>query len=516
MTPQPIHIFRKDVLHLWPETLVVLLLYVALAWSAPSRWTDSESQIAALIPLLGGLIKWFLLPVAWLVVIARLIHDEPLVGDRQFWTSRPYHWFSLFLAKVLYLVTFLYLPFLLMQIYLLKRVGLYPTTAIPELLHNLLLLTVIVVIPIAALSAVTSTMMRALLSFVGTIIFLLILFGIIVWAIFSHMTPPQLVPVITWLFVLLPLSALIVQYATRRTAIARGILIGTPLFITLLFFIIPGDALIRYAYPVATVPKLGPLPDAFAPKEPEPGELMVFNKEVSVGVPFAVSDADKDSEYVIEGLSASIQSAGISWSEPYVTSIGGRISPGIPYTAIRVTVPLKTFNQIGHVASDIHLSIPIEQLKAEKPSTWKATKEDFAVPGHGLCSFSKEHPDTAPECRYPFKAPDLARVTALVTTSCSDASASKVAGPLQVSASPQFLDFDPVVTGSLKVSDPGNREAAAYHVCPGTDVTFTEGKRNGKTRLEVDAKQLVLENYATHIPPQQRGGFRPQPAPEQP
>ena len=164
MLPQPLHIFRKDLRHLWPETLVGIILLAAFAWSAPFKGVASPFAFYANI--LDAFLH-ILIPVAWLVIISRLIHDEPLVGDRQFWTSRPYHWAKLLLAKLLYLAAFIYLPFFLMQIYLLKHAGLYPTTVIPALLHNLLLLTVILIVPIAAIAAVTSTFARLLLSVLG-------------------------------------------------------------------------------------------------------------------------------------------------------------------------------------------------------------------------------------------------------------------------------------------------------------------------------------------------------------
>ena len=53
--PQSIHIFRKDITHLWPETLVVLALFVAFAWSAPSRWT--ASPYAQFAPILSAFLK---------------------------------------------------------------------------------------------------------------------------------------------------------------------------------------------------------------------------------------------------------------------------------------------------------------------------------------------------------------------------------------------------------------------------------------------------------------------------
>jgi len=401
-------------------------------------------------------------------------------------------------------------------VYLLKNAGLYPTTAIPDLLHNLVLLTVFIVVPIAAISAVTSTMMRALLAFVGTILYLLVLAGFVLWAIFRRMPPPELLPVILGLFIVLPLGALIFQYATRRTEISRAILVATPLAITLLFFVIPSDAFIRQAYPVASAPKLGPLPDGFGPKAPQPGNLDVQHGDVQVGIPFMVSEVDKDSNYFIKGVSASVDAAGVHWTSPFIADIGTRpISAGTPFDVVPIVMPLSVFNQIGHSPANVHLSIAVEQVKAAKPATWKATKEPFAVPGHGVCSFSTEHPDAAPVCQYPFKAPEINYATATVSAACGDASAPKTTGYVNLSTSVNFLAFDPVVSKPLEMKTPQAQQGALYQLCPGTDLSFIEGQEKVKNRLELDMKQVLLENYATHIDSRAQRGPRMVPAPDQ-
>jgi hypothetical protein len=513
-TPQPLNIFRKDLMHLWPETLIVVALFVACAYASPSRWTGSQNEVAGLIPILAIFLKAFLMPVSWLVLVSRLIHDEPLVGDRQFWTSRPYHWASLLAAKVLYLLAFLYLPFLLMQVYLLKHAGLYPTTAIPELMHNLLLLTVLIVIPIAAISAVTSTFVKTLLSFIGAIVYLILLAITIYFIVVHRMPPPALEPVITGLFIVLPAAALIFQYATRRTGISRAILIATPAIIALLLLITPATALIQHAYPVSSTPKLGPLPEVFGPKAPEPGDLMVVQNRVQLAIPFTVTDADKDSNYAVTGVAATVDAPGIHWQSPYITPLQtSRINAGAPISAVPVDMPLAIFNQLGHAPADIHLSITLQQLKADKPSTWKASAGSFAVPGHGICSFDPLHPDSAPVCRYAFKTPDLNFATAPLTATCGDPSAPTQTGVAQMTSGPGFVDFDPVNTQTLAFSNPTQREAPGI-LCPGTPISFVEGHDQSRLRLELDEKKLVLENYATHATPRRQRALQPQPQPQ--
>ena len=512
-TPQSIHILRKDLMHLWPETLIVVGLFIAFAWASPSRWSGSQNEIVGIVSLLAVFLKAFLMPVSWLVLVSRLIHDEPLVGDRQFWTSRPYHWLSLLVSKILYLLIFLYLPFLLMQVYLLKRADLYPTTAIPELLHNLLLLTVIIVIPIAAISAVTSSFVKTLLSFIAAIIYLIVLSISIYFIVIHRMPPPALEPILTGLFIVLPATALIYQYATRRTTISRAILIATPAVIALLLLITPATALIKHAYPVSSTPTLGALPAEFGPKAPQQGDLFVLANRVQIGIPFTVANADKESNYAVTGVAATVIAPGVHWSSPYVEVANARINAGSPISVVPIEMPLKTFNDIGHSSADVHLSITVQQLKADKPSTWKASGNSFAVPGHGVCSFDPLHADAPPLCRYAFKTPDLNFASAPLSASCSDPTGPKQTGIAQLTSGAGFVDFDPVNTQTLAFTNPGpQRGQPAGSLCPGTDISFIEGHNAAKLRLELDEKQLILENYATHASQRRRS---PQQQPQQ-
>lgn len=501
--PQPIHIFRKDLSHLWPETLVVLALVVAFAWSAPSRWTDSPYASAA--PLLSAFLK-LLLPLSWIVVISRLIHDEPLVGDRQFWTSRPYHWASLLAAKLLFLAVFLYLPFLLMQVYLLLHAGLHPTTAIPALLHNLLLLTVGLVIPVAALAAVTASFARLLLSVLGAMLYLLVVGLFFGWLSFQRMPPPALKPLLLAIVMLLPAAVLVFQYATRKTLVARTALAATPLVILLLLFLTPATALIRHAYPVAppsSSPTLAALPSQYSPRSPRTGDLVTFRNQVQLALPFTVTGADPESNYIIQGASLTVDGPGGLHSVSPYTSATGQINAGVPFAIVNLPLPVALFNKIKSAPADLHLSLATDHLKAEPVQTWKATLLPFAVPGNGLCSFSSQDPTHPPTCRYPFKAPALNLVSApLAVESCSSPSAQSVPGAATLGQEPGFLDFDPVVTVPLRLrprqqTPPGTR----LLLCPGTSLAFIEARIESRVRFEFDEKGLLLENYATHLQP---------------
>ena len=505
-TPQPLHILRKDSLHLWPEILVVLLLFAAFAYAAPSNWASSQYA------LIATLVSWLLdvlMPISWLILISRLVHDEPLVGDRQFWTSRPYHWAKLLAAKILFLLLFVYLPFFLMQVFLLKHAGLYPSTALSSLLHNLLLLTVTLIVPIMALAAVTSTFARLLLSFLGAAIYVLIVFLFIGWTVWEKFTPPLLNPLLVSLLILLPAAALVFQYATRRTMISRVILAATPLLLAVLVLVLPYGPLIRSAYPASVAssdPRLSDdLPEQLKSKAPAEGNLLTFRNEASVQLPFAVSGVDKDSAYLVRGVSAHIVAAGVDWTSPFVsTGQPAEIAAGRPYSAVVVPIPLKVFNQIGSLPADVDLTLVTDHLKLDPAATWKAASPSFHVPSRGVCSFpGQEAAGGQPRdlnCLYALKAPQITFISAEVSPG-SCANPNKLPAQASVGGTGTSLSFDPVITQpvSFRTGDPDPKHH--YALCPGTLLNFLQAKDAGKLRLQVSLKQVAIANYAIHVPP---------------
>jgi hypothetical protein len=146
---QAIHIFKKDARYLWKEIAAVLVTETALTLSAVSGASGHSLEFPA--QLLTGL-----LPMAWWFFIARLIHAEPLVGDSQFWVSRPYWWKSLLLSKGLSIALFLNLPKLISDCMILRAYGFEITPNAAGLAWSQALLVAVFVVPVAALASVTA------------------------------------------------------------------------------------------------------------------------------------------------------------------------------------------------------------------------------------------------------------------------------------------------------------------------------------------------------------------------
>ena len=99
---QILHILRKDARHHWPEILAALILLTACFAEEPREWAH-RAPTTPFFSFLAGALP-VLLFVSWAFLIERLVHGESLVGERQFWITRPYEWRKLLAAQFLGIV----------------------------------------------------------------------------------------------------------------------------------------------------------------------------------------------------------------------------------------------------------------------------------------------------------------------------------------------------------------------------------------------------------------------------
>ncbi|MGH9685681.1 MAG: hypothetical protein ACRD5K_01130 [Candidatus Acidiferrales bacterium] len=219
---QAIHIFRKDVRHLWLELSAVLFLTAAFCFVGARR------SLALDVPGTERTAAWalvtFLLPLSWWILIARLIHDEALPGDSQFWITRPYNRKSLLGAKLLFILCFTNLPILISDAVILNAYHLAPFAELPGLLWSQVLLTIVFLLPIVVLSALTTGFVQLLVA-----ILVAWLAGLVV-----TIAAPDLVLALPsgygWInayfaFIVIGLAAVVIliwQYRRRGTAAGRA------------------------------------------------------------------------------------------------------------------------------------------------------------------------------------------------------------------------------------------------------------------------------------------------------
>ncbi len=149
------HIFRKDFRRLWP-----LAAAVCVCWAACGAFTVLASSNLSIekrqMPIGMQRLATILLPLACWFLIANVVYEEPLVGDKQFWLTRPYSRISLLASKLLFLGLFINVPLFLCDCYTLTALG-YPVIGnIGWLLLRQILVSVWLVWPAFGIATLTS------------------------------------------------------------------------------------------------------------------------------------------------------------------------------------------------------------------------------------------------------------------------------------------------------------------------------------------------------------------------
>jgi hypothetical protein len=237
---QALHIFKKDVRHLWFEIAVVISVVAAFAFTGARRalWLAD--------PVTNRIAAWtlvmILLPLAWWTLIARVIHDEAQPGDSQFWITRPYSWKSLLGAKALFMVAFINLPMLLADGVIVRAYGLPLGAELPGLLWSQVLLTIVFVLPIVALSALTTGFVQLIFAILTPCVIAL---GVAVIApevvLGGFFGGSDWVKVyFVFLVIGIAVSAILVwQYSMRRTAAGRSLAVAAGILAVLGMTVFP-------------------------------------------------------------------------------------------------------------------------------------------------------------------------------------------------------------------------------------------------------------------------------------
>ncbi len=222
---QALHIFRKDVRHLWLPILVVLLLAAAHAVFDVLR-SPLDIPETARVNQMAGLLS-FLLVLSWWYLTAIVVYEERLPGDRQFWITRPYSSQSLLGAKLLFVFAFFNVPLFLSDCCILAAQHYPLLTNIPALLSRQFQLSLLLILPSFVLATVTTGVAQFVLAW------FLLLLGLFAESFLIHSQGMlavggdasfsaktiELAPLIA-----IAAGVIIWQYTKRRASIGRAVL----------------------------------------------------------------------------------------------------------------------------------------------------------------------------------------------------------------------------------------------------------------------------------------------------
>ena len=543
---QMLHIFRKDVRRHWLEILLSVLAVGVWAAVTPREWSPVWSPGTKNIPFVLPLIVMLLL---WWVMIARVVQGEPLVGDRQFWVTRPYRRWSLLGAKVLFVVVFVLGPLLVAQVYLLMRAGFgFSADWIPALLWMHLGLVIVLVLPCFALAAVTENLVQFVLALVG----IGLLVGGIAWAfsspVFSmvEVVENQVEWVQLGLLIVGCTAAIACQYVRRRTLGARIILAGSALLAVVVMGLAPFapfGALSELDYPArgAEGLQLSMMPDVRsgvkqirlvqgADGSRYPARILVETK----GVPEGEIESVDGSRITLDGAN------GFHWETKWMPGAGDALivilRPRDGFVQLSVAVPAKIADRIPDGPIHVKLGVEISRFKDADTQEFQVREGDFRVQGLGICTLPKLYfAQNTLHCRSAFRTTpmlswryDAAKSTCAALHGDSEPSEDGVGfgenfdddpgpaafglSPVQT-MSPYFSEWQrkapEVGTGVQAGASLGGRKHAFVRVrsmagarfCPGTPLTVSRPVFVGRVRAEFDlgSATVVREKMSDEI-----------------
>jgi len=517
---QILNIFQKDARHHWPEVLVSWALLGVYVWNQPRKWANQTVDIRLVSTLLNMLPA--LLFLAWAFLIARLVQGETLVGDRQFWITRPYVWYKLLAAKLLSILAFFHIPLFVSQIVLL-RLGKFPVvSSLWGLVLIQLMFASILVAAALALSVVTSGIGQASLALL--IVFLLTL-GIA--GIESQIPNAGMVDdvdgVQALLYIACCIAVILMQYTRRRTLLSRMVILGTITVMVLVLGLTPYEALLRHNYPLAT--KDHPLPAkftfdrtlTFAHGERLPGRWV--EEEVPLELPFQVADLDDKSIVQLQAIRLDLElSGGRRWTSHW-HALSNVLSSGRTRTWPGISVGKKLYDEIKDTPVKAHVSLGMRLFRLGVATSVTVEGDRISLPGNAQCVddmslnwlrcfsalkqlkpvfIAAQLPN--PECRVAREA------TAEEPWAASPATYSD----LQADTGPEF-DLSPVQDFSIGLSRFYFYEDHEIRlpICSGTRLLVSKPELQYAVRDEIDLGEITLANYhATFprkvIPPAQR------------
>jgi hypothetical protein len=515
MMAQILHIFRKDVRHLWIELTVSLLADAAFVAKVLNDWHRPDRP--EFMPgFLSGLLR-LLVPFSWCLLVARSVQDESLVGDRQFWITRPYTWRQLLAAKALFAVAFINVPLLICNCILMAQSGFSPLAHLSGLLWIQLSMFAVLVIPTAVISVATATLVQLVLWVVGIAVYV----GCV--ASLSDYMPGGSVATGPGTFDWLPFLALVAaclaiilwQYSQRRAWIARGAIVAIAAVMTATGFIPQPASEVLKAYPPVAPGEQLPFHVALAaPNLKLPVNKAAFQgKKVMLEFPVQASGVEQGSLVSLAGTHVAIRLRdGKEWNSKWESNYSG-LWPTSTGTSVGVLVDQRFLEQSKFVPANIDLSLAYTEYREENPRQIIVQPGIFPVEGVGLCwtgdrtlaNWSGRFLD----CRAPLTSPKLLARYETAATTCAIPDGQPMVAPTTGYAARLNDDawtpapvIVPIANFGIEFSEPERRPDDKIQipgVCPGTPVTISTPVVTQMHRTDITLDGVELSDYVPRV-----------------
>jgi len=502
---QILHILRKDMRRHWPEIVASALLLAAFVWREPREWSVGEG-----FPNAGEFLLQYVSPllvISWALLILRVIHDESLVGDRQFWVTRPYEWKKLLAAKVLFLVIFVNVPLFVAQVVLLKQADF-------GILSNLLTVTRMhladwsFLIIAIVLAAITRGLGQAALVGIGATVA-----AIGAGVLISQIPGSSMGPVIPvwgamegWLYLAVSLVVILWQYARRKSWQSRLLLLATAGLALLVQVLTPYNKLISDEYPLKDESQQ-PVRVGFAVTQPPPRKEGTRDwplPEWPIQVPLQLSGMASDRVVTVKGIRVAIDApSGIRWNSGWQAG-GPELWPDENLSYVNFQMKREWYDKLKAIPVKLRMTLALAEVMGTNAQEILVGDGEFAIPNVGTCWNRSRMPWI--QCRAAVRRPGAMASVAGTTESCSRApfeanavGATTLHALLWAPEAGVNAGISPVQAFGLNFA-PSSRLASPEDqrkimICPGIPMRLAKPKIVGYSRIEFETPEIRLQEY---------------------
>jgi hypothetical protein len=516
---QILHIFKKDARHHWPEILISLALLGLSTRHELQPWQDSNA-LYSFRPTFSVLVGRYVTPVTiifWVFLIIRVVQEESLVGDRQWWVTKPYEWWKLLAAKLLFIFIFISVPLFHVQLLLLHQFGFPILSNLATLVLSQLAFYFVLFLPAVFLASLTKSFGQLLLT-VGCI---LAAAAGIAWLASKTSsgdaeTPPAYVE--SFQTILMWGSFLVIlgwQFARRRRLVSAAALLVVLGVNSLIDVVAPNAKTMEKKYArveaqtspakIAVVPPAGSASWRITRLTIDPAS------SVNLSVPISVAGVASGTMVMVDVIRISTNSAedrkwNRGWKYQQV-----QLWPEDQSKLLSYELSRKQYEKIKAQLVNLHIELGLSEYQEADPRILDVPPSKFTDETLGVCRVAPWR-DSYLECLNPFQAPGLMATFDAQKSPCkaaegSDSTPEKVMShawifsnhdsfpnPHYSPITDYFVAFNPV---SLLTDEDKKQRNRALILCADAEVRLARPELKRQVRIELDVPNVHLEDFAS-------------------
>jgi hypothetical protein len=352
----------------------------------------------------------------WVFLTIRAVHGECVVGDREFWQTRPYTGMQLLAAKALFLFVCLNLPLLITQIFLLVHAGIpLSFSLVPGFLILQLEFALFLTFPVFAIAAVTESLIQWILVVGGLILFFMVM-SWLPWNKLPETLSGQegIGTLVAFVLIVPALMLAIVWQYTRRTVGLARLAIGLACVAVAVAILVAHTKVARsIAY--AQLKDVPPFQISVHPQDgSETHEYFRTKGEFgtdTINIPINFGSTDSDLDVDLEGMRILLTGdSGWKWQSPWMNRALS-LSPASPDGGFEFQLASDLADQIPRVHAEASVEIAYREHRFGKARRIDTGPHRFSISGVGICNWHKSGADgfsrTGYNCAAPLQLPGM-------------------------------------------------------------------------------------------------------------